>query len=92
MLFPVNRYLVVEPIEQDSEKNSSTVLVPDGIEMKTPRFSLVKLVEANSESSLLPGMSLLALSHMLENAEVNGKTYYLLLENQVVGFLGDDES
>ena len=92
MLFPINKYLVVEPIEQDAEASKTTVLIPDGVEVKRSRFSLVRLVEASVDSNLRPGMSLLVHDHMLEKAEVNGKTYYLLVESQVVGFLGKDES
>lgn len=88
MLFPVNKYLVVEPIEEDSDPGAPTVLVPPDVELAASRFISVKLVEANMGSSLRTGMTLVAHRHMLEEVALNGKTYYLLPESQVVGFLG----
>ena len=90
MIYPTNRYLVVAPIEQE-EENSSTVLIPEGVSIKASAFCLVELVEPNAASSLNKGMKLIAQSHLLERAEIAGNTYYLLLENHVVGFLGGHE-
>tara|TARA_R110002020_G_scaffold366890_2_gene578894 strand:- start:208 stop:483 length:276 start_codon:yes stop_codon:yes gene_type:complete len=91
MLFPINKYLVVEPIEDDPDPSAPTVLVPAGVETATSRFVLVKLIEASVNSNLSPGMELVVHRHMLEEAVLKRKTYHLLPESQVVGFLGDKE-
>jgi hypothetical protein len=90
MIYPLNRYLVVVPIDNE-EESSSTVLIPEGVSIKASAFCLVELVEPNASSSLRKGMKLVAQSHLLERAEIAGNTYYLLLENHVVGFLGNHE-
>ena len=66
-------------------------LVVAPIEHEASAFCLVELVEPNAGSSLRKGMKLIAQSHLLERAEIAGNTYYLLLENHVVGFLGGHE-
>ena len=92
MLYPLNKYLVVEPVCEE-EQDKSTVLIPDGVELKsTSPFCAVKLLEPNMNSNLRSGMTLVAPSHMVEKAEIHGRLYYLLLESQVVGFMGEDEN
>tara|TARA_R110000851_G_scaffold238906_1_gene391654 strand:+ start:142 stop:423 length:282 start_codon:yes stop_codon:yes gene_type:complete len=93
MLYPLNKYLVVEPLEEDQVENQPTVLLPAGVDLKkTTPFCTMKLVEPNANSSLRAGMTLVAHSHMVEEAEIGDRVYYLLLESQVVGFIGDNES
>ncbi len=87
MLYPLNKYLVVKPVEEEEKENSSVVLIPEGVVIKTSSFCLVELVEPNVNSTLRAGMKLVAQNHLLERAEIAGNTYYLLLENHVVGFL-----
>ena len=89
MLYPLNKYLVVEPVEDDPGDDTPSVLVPAGVEVAMSRFALVRLVEASAGSNLQPGMLLAVHSHMVEKADLKGETYYLLLESQVVGFLGE---
>ena len=91
MLYPLNKYLVVEPVKEAEKDSHSTVLIPEGVDIKTSSFCLVTLVEPNVNSNLRPGMKLVTQSHLLETAEIAGNTYYLLLENYVVGFLGAPE-
>ena len=92
MLYPLNKYLAVEPVCEE-EEDKSTVLVPEGVELKnTSPFCTVRLLEPNINSTLRSGMMLVAPSHMVEKVEIQDRTYYLLLESQVVGFIGDDES
>ena len=87
MLYPLNKYLVVKPVEEEEQENSSVVLITEGVDIKTSAFCLVELVEQNVNSTLRADMKLVAQNHILERAEIAGNTYYLLLENHVVGFL-----
>ena len=84
MLYPLNKYLVVEPIEET--KTNSGVLVPEGASVDTNAFKLVKILEPHITSQLRSGMRILVPSHMIEEAVFFGKTYYLITENNVVGF------
>ena len=87
MLYPLNKHLVVEPINE--EKKSSGVLVPDDVMVEESSYKLVRLLRAHSDSSLYPGAKLVVPTHMLEEVEFLGNVYYLVLENYVVGFFED---
>ena len=84
MLFPLNKYLVVVPIEE--VKKQSGVLIPDGISIDNSAFKLVKIVQPNIDSKLSAGMKILVPSHIIEEASFFGEQYYLVTENHVVGF------
>tara|TARA_Y100001972_G_C7632323_1_gene317431 strand:+ start:893 stop:1159 length:267 start_codon:yes stop_codon:yes gene_type:complete len=84
MLYPLNKYLVVEPIEHD--KPEATVILPDDFNLNEEKFKLVKVIEPNIDSRLMSGMRVVVPSHMIEEASFFGKTYYLVTENHVVGF------
>tara|TARA_R110001583_G_scaffold95891_5_gene239970 strand:- start:306 stop:581 length:276 start_codon:yes stop_codon:yes gene_type:complete len=87
MLHPLNKHLVVEPINE--EKKSSGVLIPDDVRVEESSYKLVRLLRAHSECSLYPGVKLVVPTHMLEEVEFLGNVYYLILENYVVGFFED---
>ena len=84
MLYPLNKYLVVEPIEE--VKKQSGVLVPAGVDVDTSTFKLVKVTQPNVDSKLNIGMKILVPTHMIEEASFFGEQYYLVTENHVVGF------
>ena len=90
MIDPLNKYLVVRPLARE-EESLTMVLIPEGVEVNTSAFCLVELLEASPGSTLKRGMKLVASTHMLERAEIAGNTYYLLLENYVVGSLRGQE-
>tara|TARA_Y100000310_G_scaffold344061_1_gene454871 strand:+ start:1819 stop:2106 length:288 start_codon:yes stop_codon:yes gene_type:complete len=89
VIIPLNKYLVVEPVKEEKQENKNVVLLPEGVDIKTSPFSLVRLQTPHSESELCTGTILVVQDHMLEKVEITGKTYYLLLENYVVGCLGE---
>jgi len=89
MLYPLNRYLVVEPIEEE-QKEESTILVPDDVQVQSSPYSLVKLVEPNVDSKLRPGMRLLAPSHLVEAADISGEKHYFISEGHVIAFYEEE--
>ena len=84
MLYPLNKYLVVQPIEE--KKTETGVLVPDNFKIDERKFKMAKVIQPNKDSLLLPGMKIIVPSHMIEETSFFDKTYYLVLENYVVGF------
>lgn len=83
MLMPMNRYLVIEPVEE--KKTSTGILIPDDVSVESSRYSVAEIKKAHLESGLTSGMLILVPSHMVEEASFFGETYYLVLENHVVG-------
>ncbi len=90
MLYPLNKYLVVELVEET--KTNSGVLVPENVDIDTSPFKLVKVLEPHATSQLRSGMQVLVPSRMVEEATFCGKTYYLVTENNVVGFYSEQGS
>ena len=84
MLQPMNRYLLVEPIEE--EKKESGILVPEDYKVDSSAHSLVKLLRPNESSSLSAGMKLIVPRHMIEEIDLFGEKSYVVLENNVIGF------
>ena len=84
MLYPLNKYLVVKPI--DEVKKQSGILVPEGVDVDNSTFKLVQVVQPNLDSKLNIGMKVLVPTHMIEEASFFGEQYYLVTENYVVGF------
>ena len=90
MLYPLNKYLVVEPIS-NVQKEESTVLIPDDIEVDTSPYKLVELLQAHVDSKLQPGMKLLAPTHMIEEVSFYDETRHIVPEHCIVGFYGEEE-
>ena len=84
MLCPMNRYLSVEPLEE--QKTETGVLVPDEFKVNNNPHSLVKLVKCHSSSELVVGDKLIVPTHTIEEIKLFGKTYHVILENNVIGF------
>jgi hypothetical protein len=82
MLFPLNKYLVVEPILE--QKKESGVLIPDDYETRSV-YILVNLLKAHPESNLEPNNKLVVPTHVVEEVDFFGEKYHIVLENHVVG-------
>tara|TARA_R110000824_G_scaffold285090_7_gene473338 strand:+ start:6730 stop:7005 length:276 start_codon:yes stop_codon:yes gene_type:complete len=90
MIYPMNRHLVVELKEQE-KKESSSILIPDDVEVTDSNYCLVTLLEPHVDSKLKPGMVLVVPRHSLERVTVLDEEYYVVLENHITGFLGNNE-
>ena len=84
MLFPLNKYLVVQPINE--QKKDFGFLVPEDVDVEASQYKLVQLIEPHSESNLRAGTRLVVPTHTIEEVDFFENKYYLVLENYVVGF------
>ena len=84
MLHPLNRYLVVEPVEE--HVRTSGVIIPDDVTIEEKTHKTVMLLKSHAGSALEPGAKLLVPAHMVEEVAFSGKKYYLVLENCVMGY------
>jgi len=86
---PLNRHLVLEPIEKEVQEKQSTILVPDSyVQNKTPHetykvVSISRDCEKMVEKNI--GQYVVVDNGMVEKIKVHETTYYLLLENYVYG-------
>jgi co-chaperonin GroES (HSP10) len=92
VLKPVNRHIVVKYKPQE-EKTNSDILLPD--DYKPPeRNHVVTEVLAVADDisfSCKKGDKLVIDKKMLEEITVEDSTYYLILENYVIGVLEDGQ-
>ena len=89
MLHPLNKYLVVTPCETVETGDNTTILVPDDVQFEVAPFKVVELLGAHADSNLYPGMCLVVPSHSLEQVNVRGKEYHIVLESHVVATVSD---
>ena len=84
MLYPLNRYLVVEPCLNEDKQDKSTILVPDDVKIDVEPFKVVKLIKAHEDSTLWSGCCLVVPSHSLEHVSIDGQAHHIVLESHVV--------
>ena len=88
-LIPENRHLLVNPIEESQESNYDRVqlLMPD--DFKPPQsLHVVCEVVAIAKDSKFYGEAIdriVTERRMLQEMQIEGETYYLVLENYVFG-------
>jgi len=87
MLYPMNRYLLVDPIKE--EKKDSGILVPEDYKEEQSAYALVKLLKTNTNSILTEGSKLVVPAHVVEEIELFGEKHHVMLENHVIGFFED---
>ena len=87
MLYPVNRFLVVEVIAE--QKKESGVLVPDDYRQDKSAYSVVTIIKSSPESEFQSGSKLVVPTHMIEELDIFGEKHCIVLENHVVGILNN---
>ena len=88
-LRPVNRYILIEPIEA-AEKEQPAVLLPEGYKMaSTEPHTLVKVIKVAEDCQpgfrSLRGLTILVDSSMIQEINFNDSIFHLVLENYVLG-------
>ena len=81
-LYPVNKFIVVEQIE---EKNSSSVLLPEGFTSKSD-VKVYRAVSVPQNVTIPEGCKVVALSNMVSKFTVDGVTYHTVPESAVLGY------
>ena len=82
MLIPFNKHLIVKPAEENTE--TSSVLLPEGVEIKRQTYKPYKVMQKPSNSTLQCDEIVIVPEHMVERLDCFGNEYYLVLENHVV--------
>ena len=91
-LYPRNRHLVIEPIEETQEEESETsVLLPEGYAKPKPPFlqARVREVSPDCKSNFSKGDRVVLERSMLQEVTVEDTEFYLVLENYVYGVLSN---
>lgn len=82
-LSPKNKYMLVEPVEQDKkEEEKRAFFIPDE-NNRTEEYKIVRVIE-DSNCRYEPESLVLVPTHLLEKIEISGQTNYLITENYVI--------
>ena len=87
-LYPRNRHLVIDLIEERKEEQSA-VLLPDSYKQKDSLFvqARVREISPDCNSNFSKGDRVILQRSMLQEVEVDGSNFYLVLENYIYGVL-----
>tara|TARA_R100000353_G_scaffold172995_1_gene138868 strand:- start:117 stop:392 length:276 start_codon:yes stop_codon:yes gene_type:complete len=87
---PMNRHLLIEPIEDNQEQENLIVLPEEYRPQKSPYLhARVVAKAANVEIPVDVGDTVVCERRMLHEVKTNGQTYYLMLQNYVFGRTSD---
>jgi len=89
---PVNRYLLVEPIEiKPEKKDKPKVLLPEVYKTESARFKMCRVVSIGPECTKNVRANSLAVveNSMVEKIEVLDNTFYVILETHVIGIINE---
>ena len=89
MIEPVNKFIIVEPIEEKKKDEQKGFLLPDDYKQPTNPHKVCEVVLANPTNplGLSPGERIVVESHMVQQIRAGGETNYLVQENYVIGVL-----
>ena len=86
MFKPVNRNLLLRPVEvENKEENKSTILVPSDYKAPTSPYEVYKLIGKASDctSDFELEDYVVVEAAMVNLLDINGKKFYLVLENYI---------
>jgi len=92
MYIPMNRHLLVQRQPRPEVELEQRVLLPEGYEKTESRYETVEVVGTAPNCAFIDrvraGTKIVVLSNFLEDIEVEGHNYTVILENHVMGILG----
>lgn len=90
MFKPCNRYLMIE--RKQAQESESLITLPEGVFKPEPVHEKVKILAISSDvrPPLAADQEAVVLSKMIEEVEFDNRTIYLVLENYVLGIMGED--
>ncbi len=89
---PVNNYLYVKTVEDETEDTGITVLLPQDYRVAESPFAVVEVVGCSGENGTMwgTGLQIVVEAHMLRDIEHNGETFTVIKENHVIGILSEN--
>ena len=89
---PMNRHLLVQRRPKAEADLEQRVLLPEGYKKTESRYETVDVISASPNCAFIDrvreGTKIVVLSNFLEDIEVEGHNYTVILENHVMGIIG----
>ena len=82
-LSPRNRYVLVEPVEQDKKEEEQRAFFIPTEQQQEEAYKVVRVIE-DSNNKYEPESLILVPTHLLEKIEISGQINYLITENYIV--------
>ena len=88
---PLNRHLLLEVLEESYTEPASVVILPTDYEKPLSPFVMAKVLDfaPDCQKTHVVGSTVILERRMLNTLEIQGKTYYLVLENYLFGRLDE---
>jgi co-chaperonin GroES (HSP10) len=89
MLNPRNRHLLVIPQDEEEQEEDRAVLLPESYRKPQSPFAAVSVLSVAPDVSqlLMAGDTLVVERSMLKEVTFEGETFYLVLENYILGIV-----
>ena len=88
-LEPLNRHLLLSLVQEEKEEKKSTILVPEDYSVVKSRHETYGVVAMAKDCEKIPrdyiGQKVVVDNTMVEEVNIKGQTYYLILENYIYG-------
>lgn len=87
-MIPLNRFLLIEPMDEKEQEQESFVLVPDSYQPKSP-YVQAKVLDFAHDCKIKVRKNQIVVvdNSMIQEIEINKKTNFVVLENYVVGLV-----
>ena len=92
MINPRNRHLVVIPQDERQQEEERAVLLPEGYRKPESPHAVVSVLSVAPDVSqlLMAGDTLVVERSMLKEVTFKGETFYLVLENYILGIVDQE--
>lgn len=89
---PFNRHVLLEILEEKEEQKEHSFLLPDDYKKQKSPHVLCKVMNFADDCNIdiATNTNIIVQRSMIEEIEIMGKTYYLVLENYVYGSLNNE--
>ncbi len=89
MLNPRNRHLLVIPQDEEEQEEERAVLLPENYRKPQSPYAAVSVLAVAPDVSqlLMAGDTLMVERSMLKEVPFEGETFYLVLENYILGIV-----
>ena len=84
---PFNRHILVSPIEEQQENENSLIVLPSDYKKPESPYQQAEVLELSDDCKieLSPGDKVVFEKRTLQEIQIVGETYYLILENYIYG-------
>ena len=90
MFIPVNRHILIDVPDSRDPNPDSLIMLPEDYKPEQDRYLVVTMLAAASDVrfEISPAAKLVADRSMIEEINISGTIYNVILDNYIVGIIG----